>query len=254
MNLSDKIRSLREKHNLTQREFAKKLFVTHQAVSRWERGETYPQTEVLISISKIYNISLDELVFGEDKYDDKFTDIKINGLKYNILVLLLVVPTIVIIIFLKYNLQDNVIQLYNVFELFTDSLINLAWWLFLFSIIYIGGVISHELLRMRILIQYGVPKRSLRFKLKNHMFFLYCSEKLTIKQAKRSWIIPFIFYCVLAFIAFLLLDIFLTIAFVCLILTISDDLVMYKYLKIYEDNDMFIQRDDCLGFQYKKNI
>ena len=47
METKDVIRELRTKAGLSQDELAEKLFVTRQAVSRWENGETVPNTETL---------------------------------------------------------------------------------------------------------------------------------------------------------------------------------------------------------------
>jgi len=54
--------SLREQHNLTQEEMAQRLFVTRQAVSRWETGETTPNTETLKLISATFNVSINTLL------------------------------------------------------------------------------------------------------------------------------------------------------------------------------------------------
>lgn len=63
METKDVIIELRSKHNLSQDELAKKLFVTRQAVSRWETGETVPNTETLKQLSKLFNVSINTL-FG----------------------------------------------------------------------------------------------------------------------------------------------------------------------------------------------
>lgn len=53
---------LRKQHGLSQDEMAKRLFVTRQAVSRWETGETAPNTETLKLISKEFGVSADILL------------------------------------------------------------------------------------------------------------------------------------------------------------------------------------------------
>lgn len=76
----------RKTAGLSQEELAEKIGVSRQAVSKWERGESSPDTENLIALAKLYNISLDELVFGksgETKYlseNDK-VDISTEGIK-----------------------------------------------------------------------------------------------------------------------------------------------------------------------------
>lgn len=62
METKDIMISLRKKHNLTQDEFAEKVFVTRQAVSRWETGETTPNPETLKLISKAFNVSVNTLL------------------------------------------------------------------------------------------------------------------------------------------------------------------------------------------------
>lgn len=57
--------NLRKKHNLSQEEMASKLHVTRQAVSRWENGETVPNTETLKAISRIFGISINTLLGQE---------------------------------------------------------------------------------------------------------------------------------------------------------------------------------------------
>jgi len=52
----------RKNINLTQDELAEKLFVTRQAISRWETGETTPSIDTLKLISSTFNVSVDELI------------------------------------------------------------------------------------------------------------------------------------------------------------------------------------------------
>ena len=62
MNTKDVLFELRTKHGLSQDELAEKLFVTRQAVSRWENGETVPNTETLKLLSKLFNVSINTLL------------------------------------------------------------------------------------------------------------------------------------------------------------------------------------------------
>ena len=62
MGFSEKLQKIRKDNNITQEGLADKLNVSRQAVSKWESGSAYPDTEKLIQISKIFNISLDELI------------------------------------------------------------------------------------------------------------------------------------------------------------------------------------------------
>ncbi|ALR99943.1 XRE family transcriptional regulator [Enterococcus silesiacus] len=64
MEFGDKIKDLRLKNQLTQEKFAIRLNVTRQAVSNWENNRNLPDLELLILISSIFHISLDELILG----------------------------------------------------------------------------------------------------------------------------------------------------------------------------------------------
>ena len=62
METKDIILELRTKNGLSQDELAERLFVTRQAVSRWENGETIPNTEALKLLSKFFNVSINTLL------------------------------------------------------------------------------------------------------------------------------------------------------------------------------------------------
>ena len=62
METKDIIFQLRTKSGLTQNELAEKIFVTRQAVSRWETGETMPNTETLKVLSKLFDVSINTLL------------------------------------------------------------------------------------------------------------------------------------------------------------------------------------------------
>ena len=62
METKDIIFELRTKANLSQDELAEKLLVTRQAISRWETGDTIPNTETLKLLSKLFNVSINTLL------------------------------------------------------------------------------------------------------------------------------------------------------------------------------------------------
>ena len=62
MDTKDIILELRTKQGLSQEELAEKLFVTRQAVSRWENGETTPNTETLKLLSQFFDVSINTLL------------------------------------------------------------------------------------------------------------------------------------------------------------------------------------------------
>lgn len=65
MVLSEKLAALRKAHGYSQLYVAERLNVSRQAISRWEVGSSMPSTENLMELSRLYDVSLDELV-GHD--------------------------------------------------------------------------------------------------------------------------------------------------------------------------------------------
>ncbi len=62
MKTQDILRDLREKHHLTQEQLAERVMVTRQAVSRWENGETQPNTDTLKLLSREFDVSINTLL------------------------------------------------------------------------------------------------------------------------------------------------------------------------------------------------
>ena len=60
--IGDNIRRLRAEKGMTQKEIADRLFVTAQAVSRWENGEVEPSLNTITELAKIFEVSVDELL------------------------------------------------------------------------------------------------------------------------------------------------------------------------------------------------
>lgn len=71
MILADKLIWLRKKNGFSQEEFAEKIDVTRQAVSRWEGAQTYPDLSKIILISKLYGVSTDYLLIDEIEEESK---------------------------------------------------------------------------------------------------------------------------------------------------------------------------------------
>jgi len=62
MEVKEILKNLREKYQLTQEQMAERIHVTRQAVSRWETGETQPNTELLKLLSREFNVSINTLL------------------------------------------------------------------------------------------------------------------------------------------------------------------------------------------------
>lgn len=67
MEIGKKILELRKKVNLSQEQLAEKINVTRQTISKWELNETAPDIKQAKELSKIFNVSLDELTDNEVK-------------------------------------------------------------------------------------------------------------------------------------------------------------------------------------------
>ena len=63
---ANRLYEYRKSNNLSQEELAERIGVSRQAVSKWENGTSEPSTANLIALSKLYGISLDELVKGSE--------------------------------------------------------------------------------------------------------------------------------------------------------------------------------------------
>ena len=66
MEFNEKLQELRLRKGLTQEELSKALFVSRTAVSKWESGKGYPNIESLKQISKLFSITVDELLSSDE--------------------------------------------------------------------------------------------------------------------------------------------------------------------------------------------
>ena len=103
MNLAEKIIKIRQENNLTQDEMAQKLFLTRQAISKYERGISYPSLDVIYLISKEFKISMNELLDVSDKKINN--DYKPLGFKhYGFIIIYLILALFVTGVIIGFNL------------------------------------------------------------------------------------------------------------------------------------------------------
>ena len=62
MNLHDKLIALRKEQNITQKQLSQKIHYSDKVISKWERGESYPDIEALKALAIYYNVTIDSLV------------------------------------------------------------------------------------------------------------------------------------------------------------------------------------------------
>lgn len=66
IEIANRLVKLRKEKGFSQEQLAEELGISRQAVSKWERAESSPDTDNLICLAKLYNVSLDELLNTED--------------------------------------------------------------------------------------------------------------------------------------------------------------------------------------------
>lgn len=66
MEFNEKLQELRKRAGMTQEELASKLYVSRTAISKWESGRGYPNIESLKAISKLFGVTVDELLSSDE--------------------------------------------------------------------------------------------------------------------------------------------------------------------------------------------
>lgn len=98
------IKELRLKANLSQQQFANKLGVTSQAVSKWETGKNIPDIAIIKKISEEFKVNIEDILNGEIKEEQKE---KTKPNKRNIIILIIIILVIGLLIFLIINKSAN---------------------------------------------------------------------------------------------------------------------------------------------------
>lgn len=71
MIFSERLKREREKKGWSQTELAEKIHVSRQSVSKWETGKNYPSIEVIIDLSDLFDITIDELLRSDEELKAK---------------------------------------------------------------------------------------------------------------------------------------------------------------------------------------
>ena len=79
IEIANRLAKLRKEKGYSQEELAEKLGLSRQAVSKWERAESSPDTDNLICLAKLYNVSLDELLRTEEDIESIKESVKEKG-------------------------------------------------------------------------------------------------------------------------------------------------------------------------------
>ena len=70
IEIAQRLQKLRKENGYSQEELADKLGISRQAVSKWERAESSPDTDNLIILARLYNMSLDELLYDNESTEE----------------------------------------------------------------------------------------------------------------------------------------------------------------------------------------
>jgi transcriptional regulator with XRE-family HTH domain len=71
MIFGEKLKSERKNKGWSQEDLAEKLFVSRQSVSKWENGQNYPSIEIIIKVSDLFGVTIDELLRSDEELTKK---------------------------------------------------------------------------------------------------------------------------------------------------------------------------------------
>lgn len=145
MNFGEKIQKLRNQNKWTQEELAEKLYVSRTAVSKWESGKGYPNIDSLKEIAKIFNITIDELLSGEEiigiaKSENNTNIKKTNNLIYGLLDVISILFIFLPLYAKKTESFVYSVSLFNANEI--SSLLKIGYIVFLLVLSLIGIIES----------------------------------------------------------------------------------------------------------------
>ncbi len=72
MKIGEQLQKQRKLHNLSQNELADKLNISRQSISKWENDDSLPSFSNVVAISELLDVSLDELIKGDERLMNKF--------------------------------------------------------------------------------------------------------------------------------------------------------------------------------------
>lgn len=115
------IADLRKEKGLTQDDLAEKIFVGREAISKWERGVCIPGQTILLSLSEEFNVSINEILYGERKNNKNSKVVENTSFNWFLLQLKRIKKYIVIafIFFLACFTIIYFVQDYNSFKILT---------------------------------------------------------------------------------------------------------------------------------------
>jgi len=97
--LSEEIKKIRKEHNLTQQELADRIYVTRQAISKWECDKAFPSPDVINKIKEEFSVNLNELISEEEVQSSIVNNsVEIKKLKKSTKVLLIICSALLVFV------------------------------------------------------------------------------------------------------------------------------------------------------------
>lgn len=141
MELSEKLQQLRKQKNMTQEQVAEQLYVSRTAISKWESGKGYPNIDSLKRISKLFAVTIDELLSGDELIHIAATENHSNMRKiFGYIYAVLDMMAIALILLPLYGQPaENYIQSVNLLHYSdTTQVILTGYWIVFISLIVLG--------------------------------------------------------------------------------------------------------------------
>ena len=141
MEFNEKLQELRKQKGLTQEELAEYLYVSRTAISKWESGRGYPNIDSLKVIAKFFEVTIDELLSGDELLTIAEEDTKQKERTVRDLVFGLLDCGIALLLFLPFFGQkaDDVIQEVSLLVLNSiQSYLKIAYFVFIGTMIFMG--------------------------------------------------------------------------------------------------------------------
>lgn len=140
MKFGDKLSELRRKEGLSQEELGYKLNVTRQTISKWELGQANPELDNLKEISKLFNVSLsqlidDEVAIEEETLDNNEDSDEVRPRKWLLVVLIVIALILVVVLADKFitnkkekeeaekeSIKENIDGFFDMFDEFENGM------------------------------------------------------------------------------------------------------------------------------------
>ena len=107
MEFHEKLQQLRKQNQLTQEQLAEQLYVSRTAVSKWESGKGYPNIESLKCISKLFSVTIDQLLSSDELIVLAETENRININNISNLIYSLLDLSTILFLFLPFYAQSD---------------------------------------------------------------------------------------------------------------------------------------------------